>query len=378
MKKFITNTIIFLVPILLFYVFPIAVLYLSKEFLTYDQVVKIQNENKDIVYGNAYNMGSFVPYKKALFDTNNPEVFTLGSSRALQIRKEFFKSPEKFINAGLAGRSFGDMKYFLENTATSSQKRVLLLVIDREMFFLDPNQADAKSEDYTSILGFNFNLPLSTARGIYLDYFLRNKYSFKNLIDSYWSPKTLGIRALGDGNGFRSDGSYINKAESKDPNRVSRNQSESEVVAENILKSKEPLLGSDEKTTSQNMEFLKQILEIAKSKNISIFGIIPPYPTPINQTTFNLNSKNGTKYVEVTNRAADLFKENNSEFYDLSDITKYSGLDSEFIDPIHGSDVMYAKMCLYLSEHSSILKTYFDADNLRNMLRKASGDFLSI
>lgn len=376
MKRFLFRLFLFSLPIALFYAFPLAVIFFSKEYYTIDKVVTIQNANPHSIYGNTYNVGSFIPYKTALFQAHDPKIFALGSSRTLQIRKEFFSTSSDFINAGLAGRSIADMKYFIENIATSasSTPRTLILVIDREMFLLDPGQSDARIDDPISLFGLRFHLPLEVSRGIYLDYFLRHKYSFTDLIHSSNKNDTLGIRALADGNGFRSDGSYRNHLESEDKNLVAKNQTEANAVAREILNGKYRSTLVDQKKIEDNLTLLRDVLSICKNKNITVVGFTPPYMTAINEATFDMRSPVRQEYIDMTNAVSAAFASAGFGFYNLSDIHKYNGSDSEFIDTVHGTDVMYAKLSLYLAEHDATMKKALSTRNLTQILEDARGD----
>ncbi len=381
MFKFTLKVILFLSPIALYYAFPIAVLFFSKEYYPAYEVVAIQNTHKETLFGNVYNTGSLIPYKTILLDTNNPQIFALGTSRVLQLRKEFFTPQTQFLNAGLGVPwSLNDIEYILQSASSSqnsSTKRVLILDLDRELFTLDSEQADQTTENYISIFGFHFYAPFNVARGMYLDYFIRHKYSFIKLVSNEANTDKLGMQAIANGNGFRSDGSYRYNKESQDPNLVATNEAEIKVVAQNILRDTPASLPStDEPNIAANLIILKQILETAKSKNITVVGYIPPYPVEINQATFASTSAYKTRETDLTNQISADFKQDGFAFYDMSDIAQYGGTDAEFSDTVHGTDLLYAKMSLYLANHDPVLKNYFDKTALQNMIASTTGNFL--
>lgn len=377
MKKFIIKTAIFLIPIVLLYIFPLVVIFLSKEYYTVQDVVDIQNKNKNVLYRNTYNTGSFIPYKKLLFETNDPDIFMLGSSRALQTKKEFFNSNAgKYINAGLAGKTMSDIKYFIKDVVTHTKPRTLLLVIDREMLLMNPEDSNAHFDDYSSLFGFHFHLPLANARGIYIDYFLRHKYSFTDLFHSFSNNDTLGMTAFADKNGFRSDGSYRNYIESKDGGLATRVIDEANLLANNMLLEKDTFSSTDDRNIEANMKAIQEILLLCKEKNITVIGFIPPYMTPINKAMLDPHSLKSEKYIFIANNLKSIFKINDSSFYDLSDISLYDGRDSEFLDTIHGTDLIYAKLGLYLAQQNKILGKYFNIQALKDMIKNSQGNFL--
>ena len=380
MKKFILKIAIFAIPIIAYYIFPVSVIFLSKEYYTAAQVVETQNANKQNLYGNVYNTGSYIPYKEDLIQTNNPNIVAIGSSRAMEIRKEFFNASTTFINAGLAGRSLEAVEYFLNtmpNTLINGKNRILLFVVDREMFTRDPSAQDARTDDYASILGLHLYLPLNVARGMYLDYFARHKYNFTDLLHNIQNNNAIGINAIAFNEGFRSDGSFKYNRESKDPALLANNTAAIHLVTQDLLDANpSSLLVSDDQKIAINLKTLQQLLALARSRDITVIGFIPPYPTEINQATFNPISPYAKRETNLTNKIIAEFEQASSSFYDLSDISKYGGTDSEFVDTVHGDDLMYAKVSLYLAEHNQLLANYFDKKALQKMIASTTGNFL--
>jgi len=358
---------------MLFYVFPLCVIYLGKEYFTVQDVVSIQNNNKETLYGTAYNNDTYISYKKLLFETNDPVVFVLGASRSIQIKKEFFNSTTTFINAGIPAETINDTKYFIENISPT-KKRILLLDIDREMLLMDSSAGNPHFDSYFSLFGFNFHLPLQHARAIYMDYFLRHKYSFINLIHSANNPDTLGIAAFADGNGFRPDGSANSKGKMTFDSQTII--SEANIKAKEILETKNNFSSLDDKNITANLKTLQETLSICKSKNITVIGFIPPYMSAINKATLDINSLNGKRNINMTNSISSIFKKEGFNFYDLSDISKYGGLDNEFFDTAHGTDLVYAKLSLYLAKYDKTMKKYFNTSALNNMIKNSQNNSL--
>ena len=117
------------------------------------------------------------------------------------------------------------------------------------------------------------------------------------------------------------------------------------------------------------------ILKFCK-KNITVVAFIPPDPVEVAQEVH----KNVSPYAQSQNKLvkniAEIFSENKSTFLDLSDISLYGGKDEEFIDLIHGGDLVYAKMLLYLTERDGTLRKYVDVSALERMVRTTQGDFI--
>jgi hypothetical protein len=63
-------------------------------------------------------------------------------------------------------------------------------------------------------------------------------------------------------------------------------------------------------------------------------------------------------------------------FFNLSDITLYGGKDSEFLDLIHGGDLVYAKAVLYMASRNAPFRKYVDVYNLQKIIKETQGDFI--
>ncbi len=374
-RKFILKVILFATPITLIFIFPIFILILSKEYYTLEQIAVIQNNDKSVIYGTAYNIDAPIPYKQSLFQMSDPDIIVLGTSRSAQIRKEFFSSSSIFINTGIPG--FGNingMKYFVENIPLTKH-RLLLFDIDRELFTADPTSDNPHDDSYFSLFGFEFRLPLQPIKGIYLDYFLRHKYALATLFQNADNTTNkIGLRAIIYGQGFRSDGSTNTHTHESSPAAVLRQADEQ---AKKIFETKDNFSSLENESIEANLKTLREIISICKSKNIDVVGFISPYITSFNTAAMNGDSLNGRRNITITNSIETIFKENNLDFFDLSDISKYRGFDTEFNDIIHATDLLYAKLSLYLAKNDKRISAYFNMNALRDMIKNAQGNILA-
>ena len=55
----------------------------------------------------------------------------------------------------------------------------------------------------------------------------------------------------------------------------------------------------------------------------------------------------------------------------------FDGKNTEFVDAVHGTDLMYLKMFMYMAERSKSIRNYVDIDKLNFFLKESTGDFLS-
>ena len=63
-----------------------------------------------------------------------------------------------------------------------------------------------------------------------------------------------------------------------------------------------------------------------------------------------------------------IFNKYNFELYNLSDMNKFNGNDSEMLDGMHASESIYQRMLLYMLQQKSVLNNVCDSNDLRNAL----------
>lgn len=380
MVKFLLKVVIFSLPIALFFAFPVSIFLLGRENVSLKEVVTQQVTKPETIYGNAYSNEGLFYYKSLLTQTKQAKVVVIGTSRSLGFRQEFFKEPHFFVNAGMAGRYVKDVEYFVNSLSTSTDM-VLFIVLDQDLLFQDPAKISSLHEGGTAFFGENIHLPLASSRGVYLDYFVRKKFSLETLLKSREEYPHIGVTALIDGNGFRSDGSYRYAKERNDVGRRVRVAAQIKASIRQTDGDAKQVSETERQYVLSNLETLKEVLLTAREKSITVVGIIPPLPTPIRDSLVGQKNSYTTAFTATIDNTPDthlkeLFKKNSTALFDISDITLYKGVDQEFIDPVHATDLLYAKALLYISSQDRGLSVLFDITRLKNMITKREGDFL--
>lgn len=379
MKSFIKKVCIYSVVIVgILYAFPLAIYVISKDYISIKKAVEIQIKNPEALIGFSYFGGRTVAHKKLLIEHTEPDILVFGSSRTFQISKDFFKENKSFVNAAVPRPSIGNLVNAQELIAlipNDGKKRVLLLLLDKRFFTERYDTSSDKNGD-SFILKF-IHLVGKPLRLVYLDY-VAHKYSFLDLIEQSRTTNNIGLWALVKDSGHRLDGSFREGYEMSIPNRkdILKNDISGRVFE--IQHYDETLLKQEQENIPKNIEGLETILKLSKAKNIDVIAFIPPDPILVAHEISN----GTTTYSQVQNILADDIKAVLSKysyrFFNLSDITLYNGRDEEFLDLIHGGDLLYAKVILYLAEHDAEFKKYVDVLKLRTMIQNAKGDFLNI
>lgn len=368
MISFFKKLALFVLPLGLVFIFPSLVTYYGKEYFSVAKIVTIQSRYPETLFSFAYNAATFYPYKKKLVEISNPKVITLGSSRVMQFREEFFTPPSSFINAGGAGKSLEDIENFVKALTSTSSINVIILGLDKELLESPYHSKEIIKE---RILPVRFiSIAVSMSRRIYLDYFA-HKYSIRDLYDTSTHTNHIGLAALLHRDGFRKDGSYRYGGASVNPARLANVEAEIIAKKDNIENS--VITPTDTtKNIEQNIQALKRILKDAKEKKIIVLGIMPPYPTDI----YDALDKHDESFKVVSGEIWKSFRDNNFLFFDLSSIKTFGGKETEFVDAIHGTDTMHLKMIIYLIEQTNVLDKYTDIKSLKDILKKTKGDFL--
>lgn len=377
MRIFIRKVFVYSIPALLIFVFPFILYIVSKEYFSLEKIVKLQHDRPETLYGFSYYGEPHVPYKLLLLQTAKPDVLVLGTSRAFQIRKEFFVSPENYLNIAVP-RPFIDlsnMNVFINSLPDDKRRRTLFLLLDKR-YFTEEYGAKFSIEEDSFVTQFK-KLVGKPLRLIYLDYF-SHKYTLRDLFSaSLHSDNRIGLWSLIADTGYRVDGTHQEMYNIQRPERMTLLQEEVRGRVDQIKHYDSNLLQKEEALIPTNISALRDILRLCKERNITVIGFIPPDPKDV---SFIIN-KGDTVYsqsqIKLTKDISSVFLENSQRFFDLSSIQDFGGNDDEFIDMIHGGDLLYARAFLYMVNQDKSLKKYIDVQSLQKMIQSSKGDFLS-
>ena len=368
---FIKKLAIFLTPIGLIFIFPVVVLFLSREYYPISKVVTNQTKKPEIVYGVVY---SFLDrsYKKSLIVSRQPEVIALGSSRIMQLRQEFFIEPNKFTNAGGGALGLDEMVKFIQKLPSDHKVKLIILELDQEIFKPSSFGVQNEAEKSNGILKW-----LSTDwKRVYIDHFY-GKFSLKQLFKQSATTKNIGLNSLVNGNGFRADGSYQYGKMLSNPNHQSNLVTELSIVSSAIERDRGSFLYGD-KISPTAISSLNDILKLAAERNIDVVGFLPPYPNQFYQQIARMDDVYQKNMTCLPREIDYVFSQYHFNFYDFSDIKILGASDQEFVDPQHGTDKLFLRLAIYMAERDPLLSKYFDLERLNKTLRETKGDYLQL
>jgi hypothetical protein len=372
-KKYIVQYFVALIvlslPLMLNYLF----IERAYENSSFKDIVHIQR-SYDAIYGTALNQNTYA-YKLELVRAVKPDVVAVGSSRIMQFREDYFVVP--FVNTGGAMNYLNEGILFLEDLVKVHKPKTIILGLD--FWWFNPNYPQPSFYDYHDNIGTFITFDKLTKPFTFLmdskitlsDYAATIAYQSRlNNITQY---KTLGLDAIKTSEGFRKDGSYFyaktifgfddNYDDVKFQGIASR-------IAHGIRKFEYSTRISDERVRD-----LLKFLSIARENDIAVVLFLPPVSHAIYEKMRNA----ANKYAYV-NGLRQYLKTLPCEMYDFHNIGTVHVDDCEFIDGIHGGDVVFQRLLLNIigRNQNSALRAYLDLNLMRKSVKKYEGKVLTI
>jgi hypothetical protein len=366
MLVFLKKVFLFILPVGLFFAFPLVVFIVSKEYYSVPKAIRYQTENPEALVGFAYG-GDDISFKEKLVAEKNPEVFALGASITGEFRKEFFIESANFVTASNAVVTINDMKSFVENLPLDNKTKLIIFGFTARQTFFSPDMSNSKKTKMTAAT------LLDRSRLIYWQY-MTGKFSLKTLWEKSRSAKKIGMTAYINNDGFRGDGSYQYDKILTDSNRKEILQSSIDGFLSDYQKNRE-LSGYEHPFLDTTTNSLVELLELCKKKNIYAIGFLQPYPSEMYQEFTKFSDSNMKK---TSKTLEEIFTDNDFAFFDFSDISVL-GLkknNTEFVDWGHGTDKLYLRMVMHMAEKNEELRNYVDMTKDRQLLQNTKKDFI--
>lgn len=354
---------LFLLPYWLLLVVTVFLFGISGELTSIPTLVAKQKTGQSLLVGLAY--GNPVHYYKMLGTIERqPKILALGSSRVMQFRSQFFRSPDAFYNAGGAVDRLDYFRTFLNNIPPGQEPELLIIGLDQEFFSkkwqdsLPPEDIENKfnsTQSRSDILLLNWLT-------IYKDWF-KGKFLLEKIIYNDLSKK-IGFNAIVRNNGFRNDGSRY----------------EGQIINNAIFEKRQKDIaewGSEsffgDRIVAKSLEELNLFLKEAADRGIYVAGFAPPYASALYKEKF-ITKENFDYIFKLESAVAPIFKKYLFPFYDFSDPLLFGSSDSEMLNYNHGSEKAYLRLLIKMSENDNRLNQYVNIDNLRQRLQDSSSN----
>ncbi len=300
------------------------------------------NSEEKILFLSGINQ-SIQDYKFHSLSILNPKIVAVGSSRAMQVRKDFFK--EEFYNLGGTSSTINSLIFTLNYILDKKSIETVLIFLD-PWWFNHSYSIDGGSNKYIYFPN-NYNLTML----YYLYKYNNSKFS-----------NNLGLMSRINDSGFAKDGSYYY-------NGLINNTSSSDFK---FLNTKKEILNNENRFKTykfQSKYFIDKLCRTLinlKNNNKKVLILTTPFPSEIQENIISIYEDYIKKsYSEVANCTSDL------EFYDFT--LKHFD-NCEFIDGIHGGETVYARMLLSISGHENI----FNKSYLSKVIHHGKGKIVGI
>jgi len=347
-KGFIWSFLGFGIPLLILQ----SILVLSGE-LSLDYVVSRQLSDPIKLFSSGINQNAY-NYKLALLSKVRPEIIVIGSSRSMQVRKEFFR--KKFVNLGGAVSNVSDLEAFANDIkAKQNHPELILLFIDPWWFNKRyPSASELHSSaEFPGVI--NMDVIINAI----------NLFSAGNWLKATWNSPNLGIHSLLTNEGFSQDGSYhytstiTGKVKSVDANFVN---------TINRIDGDKQRFEKAETADAILLERTCNAIRKMKTVTHNIVLIAPPFASPV----WSKMEGRGYHYISDAYKKISICS-GESLFLDYSNPATISANDCEFVDGFHGGDTVSARMLEHASLKSTELGEVIDSHYIKDFLTRFNG-----
>ena len=357
MKKFLSCTALFLIPVLLVYALFGFAIYKSGEWRTEEEIVQRISDGEDLLMGLAYRDNTFY-FKHLAASAKKADLLVLGTSRSMQFSSKFFTEPS-FYNAGGGANYTHAYRYFLETLPEDATPETLILVLDQ--YFFEQGWSDQGSWPELDYSHYSFDPAASLPR--LLKDWAGGKFSLRKMLNP--PEHTYGIAAVGRGSGFYSDGSYCYG------NLMDHPELGTDVGFHdsfNRIDTGTKRFEWSDTVYQPSLDEMARLMELCHQKGIQVVAVIPPYAPSVWQ---RMQQSGNYSYIDALSGALhEILDPYGFELHDFTFMPETQ--DAEYIDGYHGGDRVYARLTLELAEKSPSLAEKIDTDYLTRALAEGS------
>lgn len=357
MRRFIKNVLLFVIPFVLmspFILWFYHIGYSAGEFKDVDEVIKMQRENESSLLGLAYNEQNAY-YKISNANYYQADVITLGTSRVMQIRQEYFTVT--FYNCGGgASDNFDQYLNFVKNL--EYQPKIIILGLDCWVFNDNWNKSVTSYSEFTTIDRIERPLP-GMMNSLIADW-LEKKWT-RDSLNNF--PDNIGVNGLVKNNGFRSDGSYCYGDIYLHPEEQEDYQFKSTI---NRINSGIARFEFGDEVDRESVEMLSDFLSYCKENAIYVIG----FSAPLAPSIYDRMTDSGNyAYLDgIAPTCEQVFKTHGYPFYDYLDGEVLGYGDEFYTDGFHGGDIVYAEIMQRIAENDDRIAACIESEIIRRLV----------
>ncbi|GEM_PF-6103582 len=361
---FLIRVVIFLAPLGVIYIAFVGLSIKSGEALPVPMAVERQRGGEIYLYGVTDLSTSFA-FKLLSTKAIQPEVMVIGSSRALQFRREFFNRFDgRFYNASIPALNGQELEMFLSRIPAESFPRLVILSLDSLLYVTPiPFYTTADPNEFMSL---NINDILS-GHNRAMQRLFQGYVTLPDMLnpqENVYQAPVLGIRAVQVSSGFRPDGSLQRGDLVLDPSLALINDD---------VQQYDVALESDHMNEAEFVA-LDRALSIFAAHGTQVIGVLPPVSPRMYAHISSL--QNNDNYLSVVPRLQSIFASHGYSLFDYSDPAQFGAQEIDFMDVLHPSELITLRMMAALTRAvPDTFGTFIDVDALESAQASARNTF---
>ena len=355
--------------VLLLTVLPYSVFWLWQSGdLAVERAVETQARGDFAIFGSGISQ-DFVDYKLQLYAKVRPEIVAIGSSRVMQFRERCFA--RKFLNMGGVAGNLPVLRSTLDAMLAIHKPEAVILGLDFWWFMPTWNPNPFQEEPPTS---GSYTYSLANLKKPW-DWLVTGKISFADLLRPLtgdFRSDRFGIMAQQTDDGFATDGSWYNTAEStgqKAPFDYQFRDTTSQVL--NGSKAFYHVPAGLPAPSQAHLDAFAEISCRLQSRGIRTFVFI----APLSDRIYQIMREQKEKYPHLFGLAEALHARG-LNVLDLSNPRSLGANDCEFIDGFHGGEITYLRVLRSLCDQWSALLAYVQIDKVNSAIAQWKGHVL--
>lgn len=319
-----------------------------------------------------YRYGNRDPqFKQLSVNVRQPDVLALGSSRILQFRAGFInENSDVFYNAAGPAWRLPQVVDLVKGIDKAALPEILILAVDLPWFHEDYASSTMFDEisDFQNVFAVNRSVMQDVINGIWFGRTGFDTQEFFAREEPGGSGKmALGMRAIRDGHGFRSDGSEqygdFLIAEFLWQPQQRENHLEWMRNGENMY-----LYGDT--YSQERLAMLEDLLAYTAEHDVFVVGYLPAYMPGLwveMQERGNHTYKNALR-----ERLPNVFAQYGYPLFDYSDGSAIGLTDEDFYDGWHISELGNLRIYTHMLQYVPELQAYSDRDALLDIINSAT------
>jgi hypothetical protein len=337
-----------------------AVLWRAGELQSLDKIVRDQRDRGEIY--NALSIG-FADYKYAAYRQRAPEIVAIGTSRAMQIRQQYFLKP--FYNLGGLVQGAGQANVLADRLLLRGiPPRIVIFALDYWTFC---RLATDRAPDKAVRDVFHDGMGQPQRHFLIYHLLFDGRFSVADYVRLFSSQNSTEADRIGLGakigkSGFAADGSIY----SFPPNAGALDRRWESAVA--LISSGGAQMIKDCQVSNVAIESLKHFVGRLDNAGVKTILFMAPLPGAVIK---RMQDDGRYGYIgELRKSLAARYPRRFYDFFDMRDVAS----DSEFYDGLHGGDVVYRRIVLTIARSAgSALGGLVDEKSMQSQIDLWSG-----